>query len=684
MADDLDPIIDTKSASQDDGYVDPKNQYPKREYNDTSSANLAARGLKTNELHIGGGYENFSLDLKDNGVSQYPLNQVRETESGHITEVDDTPENERLLWMHKTKSGIEIRPDGTVIVSSRGNAIHITTGDHKMLIKGEGNIEYQGNLKMHVTGNMDIEVGGDYNLRVHGDKNEEIRGGSSTTIAENKMETVTGDASTFVAGTNTDTYLSDRNLIVSATNTTRIGGNHNLFVGDVSTTTAKNKMTMSSENMSMIATDLTAVGNTGVLGGASVYHYGHNYFGTSGTFTEGVTAPTFHGNLKGLAFEASTTYSQTYPDTDPGGDVGSPNWSDGTHKTDTNTDKRVNTPSDLGATQIEDLLKNSDMGVRDVRIDPGDVLYNTINKSNNYNGVSKKPLTTEMVRSKLRDPNTSRNQKFIGRCISEGLVDASCVQQKPQKYEIGRILNQTGTSKFPQGKLLGNEESQPERISIEGNTITVRTLIPNQTYNPEQQLVRYGIINGKTKLAQNISLAKFLGGSGDPVTLEHITEKTERLKIARNLYAQAEFMNSAQEYLDKRNRHSLQVVEGLYKKEDGEILDVDGLNLLASRGQVVVYEVRDRKGQIDCNKTFDLAIYCKDYLNYDKMILDYDSYNPDQSLNAQIIIQMPPVSADWKMRYRNLIETRFNNYTQTNGELVEILPRSAIADLGYI
>ena len=520
MADDLDPIIDTKSASQDDGYVDPKNQYPKREYNDTSSANLAARGLKTNELHIGGGYENFSLDLKDNGVSQYPLNQVRETESGHITEVDDTPENERLLWMHKTKSGIEIRPDGTVIVSSRGNAIHITTGDHKMLIKGEGNIEYQGNLKMHVTGNMDIEVGGDYNLRVHGDKNEEIRGGSSTTIAENKMETVTGDASTFVAGTNTDTYLSDRNLIVSATNTTRIGGNHNLFVGDVSTTTAKNKMTMSSENMSMIATDLTAVGNTGVLGGASVYHYGHNYFGTSGTFTAGVTSPTFHGDLDGTATTSTVTQSQTYGEASTGSAGSITN-------TATNTDKRVNTPSDLGATQIEDLLKNSDMGVRDVRIDPGDVLYNTINKSNNYNGVSKKPLTTEMVRSKLRDPNTSRNQKFIGRCISEGLVDASCVQQKPQKYEIGRILNQTGTSKFPQGKLLGNEESQPERISVEGNTITVRTLIPNQTYNPEQQLVRYGNINGKTKLAQNISLAKFLGGSGDPVT-ESILQRRQK------------------------------------------------------------------------------------------------------------------------------------------------------------
>ena len=87
---------------------------------------------------------------------------------------------------------------------------------------------------------------------------------------------------------------------------------------------------------------------------------------------------------------------------------------------------------------------------------------------------------------------------------------------------------------------------------------------------------------------------------------------------------------------------------------------------------MVVYELRDRNGLIDIEKTFDLALYCKDYVNFDRMILDYDSYNPDDSLNAQIIIQMPAVNADWNMRYRNEIETRFNNYTQTNGELVEI------------
>lgn len=91
---------------------------------------------------------------------------------------------------------------------------------------------------------------------------------------------------------------------------------------------------------------------------------------------------------------------------------------------------------------------------------------------------------------------------------------------------------------------------------------------------------------------------------------------------------------------------------------------------------MVVYELRGRNGLIDIDKTFDLALYCKDYINFDRMILDYDSYNADGSLNAQIIIQMPAVNADWNMRYRNEIETRFNNYTQTNGELVEISPQS--------
>ena len=311
-------------------------------------------------------------------------------------------------------------------------------------------------------------------------------------------------------------------------------------------------------------------------------------------------------------------------------------------------------------------------------------MKDTIDKSNSYGGISNYALTTERVRSKLRDPNTARNKVFIGRAISEGILSPTYVQQKPELFEIGRVLNTTGTSKLPAGKILGNEDVFPERIANESNVIVTRTLIPNQLYNPELQLAKYGEINSKTKLGKGIPLAKFLGGYGDPITLDHVTDDTEKLKIARNLYVHAEFMLSVQEHLEKTNRHRIVVTEGLYKKQSGEVLDPEGLNLLATRGQVVVYEIRNRGGNIDIDKTFDIATYCKDYLNFDKMILDYDSYNPDNSLNAQIVIQMPPVNADWKLRYRNIIETRYNNYTQTNGELTEIIEQTKVTeDVGH-
>ena len=216
-------------------------------------------------MYIGGGSVNVSLDLLPNGVSQYPLNQVKETISGHVTEVDDTPNNERLLWKHKTGSGVEMRPDGTIIVSSRHNTIHITGGDQKVIVEGDGEVHYMGNLKLHVAGDMDVEVNGNYNLKVHGDKTEEVYGGSSTTVHDNKVETVTGNNSKFVAGTNTDTILSDNNLTVKGNHTERVGAKLAQYVGDNITMTAPNDMNFTSKSINIAATDLSAIATTGVI-----------------------------------------------------------------------------------------------------------------------------------------------------------------------------------------------------------------------------------------------------------------------------------------------------------------------------------------------------------------------------------------------------------------------------------
>lgn len=196
-------------------------------------------------------------------------------------------------------------------------------------------------------------------------------------------------------------------------------------------------------------------------------------------------------------------------------------------------------------------------------------------------------------------------------------------------------------------------------------------------YNPLFQ----DSITSKTKLAPGISMATFLGGVGDPVTLTHILEENERLILAKQyaLHANAMKTINGAEAVDEFKDFRLQVVEGLYRPEESEELDVsDGVNYLMSKGRAVVYELIDFKGDIAVEKTFNLAIYWKDNLNFDKMILDYDNYNPDNSLNAQIILIMPEVIPPWSVTYNNKIETRYNNINQVTGELLEVLPTTDI------
>ena len=55
---------------------------------------------------------------------------------------------------------------------------------------------------------------------------------------------------------------------------------------------------------------------------------------------------------------------------------------------------------------------------------------------------------------------------------------------------------------------------------------------PDPLYNPEFQKE----INGRTKLAQGITISKFMGGYGDQWTINHIINRSDRLEIAKHLY----------------------------------------------------------------------------------------------------------------------------------------------------
>ena len=192
--------------------------------------------------------------------------------------------------------------------------------------------------------------------------------------------------------------------------------------------------------------------------------------------------------------------------------------------------------------------------------------------------------------------------------------------------------------------------------------------LPDPFYNPEFQ----SQITPRTKLAPGISMAKFLGGYGDQVTLSHIETEREKLEIAKQFYLQAQAMRTVDTNKGDFRDFRLIVAEGLYKIGPEEKLDINSINYKMTKGRAVAYELIDERGGLAEGKTFDLAVYWKDNLAFEKMILDYDTYNPDGSLNVQIILIMPEILPPWEVSYKNLVETRFNNFVQSTNELIEI------------
>ena len=192
--------------------------------------------------------------------------------------------------------------------------------------------------------------------------------------------------------------------------------------------------------------------------------------------------------------------------------------------------------------------------------------------------------------------------------------------------------------------------------------------LPDAQYNPEFQ----EYITARVKLAPGITIAKFLGGYGDQVTLAHIETEEEKLNIAKHLYMQAQAMRTIDTHRGEFADFRLIVAEGLYRQGPNEVLDVNSVNYKMTKGQAIVYELVDENGDINLEKTFDLAVFWKDNLKFEKLILDYDTYNPDGSLNAQVILVMPEISATWDVNFVNKIETRFNNFVQSTNELIEI------------
>ena len=157
----------------------------------------------------------------------YPRNHVYESESGHIQEYDDTPDNERIHERHRTGTSYEIDKDGNKVEIIKGESYRLLSNKEQVQIQGQSDITIGGRHKVFINkdgatdnhydiqigpnaniniqvdkgdvnlvtvdGKINVNSGGDYNVKVGGDYNMTVAGSRSVTVEGTTTDNTTGN-----------------------------------------------------------------------------------------------------------------------------------------------------------------------------------------------------------------------------------------------------------------------------------------------------------------------------------------------------------------------------------------------------------------------------------------------------------------------------------------------------------
>tara|TARA_R110000868_G_scaffold411764_2_gene709290 strand:- start:3228 stop:5693 length:2466 start_codon:yes stop_codon:yes gene_type:complete len=623
-------------------FEDATGIFPLPKYHGSTNINYAAVGSERNDLVIPSVAEGVEFSPTGIVQSTYPLNQVQQSAGGHVIEIDDTSGNERILIRHMEGTGIEIRPDGSILITANNHEVSIG-GQSLVVVEGDAKVVHKGNLDLTVYGNYNLNVKGDITATVNGNNIKNITGSDRSTVGGNFGEIVSGGYSSTVVGQVTNTLLGGMSNNVKGVFSNNVDGAANYVSSGDAVLTSEAEMYISSPDINMAATNLSVFGTTGVIGGEGVSLKG-----------ETAVADTFYGDLSGKAKFAALADKATGADT--AGAIGS----SGTAGSITETEIAHPMPT---SAMLTDYLERTAGGIRKISIDIGNYIKNIIDKTFDTGGVSTTAVNTARARSRLRDVANRNNSQFVGEMLSNETITADFSAPTPRG--IGRIIKGGGTSE-PSETNIGPSGYKSADAYIP--VITPVQLVPEFQYNP----LFAGQITSKTPLAPGITMAKFLG-SDDPTTLNFIRSNIERVKIAKYYYLHANIMKTLQSDNDKFKGFNLVVSEGLYRPGPSEIVTPGGINELKLQGRAVVYNLIDRTGKSNPTIMFDLAAYWKNKIYYDKMILSYDTI--DSKLNARLIIILPEINDDWYGNYRRLLETEYNNTLLSRNELTEALIR---------
>jgi len=98
----------------------------------------------------------------------YPQNKVKRTISGHVIEIDDTKDAERIHIYHKSGTYVEISADGRTVTKVTGNNFVIHAQNDEVHVQGNVHVHVVGNVLMEVDKNFEMQVGGTCKIQSKG------------------------------------------------------------------------------------------------------------------------------------------------------------------------------------------------------------------------------------------------------------------------------------------------------------------------------------------------------------------------------------------------------------------------------------------------------------------------------------------------------------------------------------
>lgn len=184
-----------------EGFKDPNGTYPKYPKGEQDTNRLARNAkisetvvqkkrdsVETASVAFGGTWK----EPKTPYAAKYPFNHVRESESGHIEEFDDTKGAERLHRYHRTGTFEEVHSDGTVVHKVVKDQYEVVMADDYLLVKGNCKVNIVGNSSVLINGNAEIEIDGNCKETIHGNYELKVDGNWDISVGGNQTSDTGG------------------------------------------------------------------------------------------------------------------------------------------------------------------------------------------------------------------------------------------------------------------------------------------------------------------------------------------------------------------------------------------------------------------------------------------------------------------------------------------------------------